>query len=285
MAEHNETVTTITPKKKVFDLNLKETFRYKDLIWLFVTRTFKARYKQMLLGPLWAIIQPLLTTVVFTVVFGKIANLPTDGAPQFMFYMCGNVLWSYFSTCLTGSANVFTDNAYVFSKVYFPRLVSPIANALGNMINFAIQSLIFFAFLAFYVIKGIVVPTYYLIPLSILLVLEVTLLSTGIGTLLASLTIKYRDLKMLISFGVQLWLYATPIAYSSVLVKQKMPELYNLYMLNPMAPIVETMRKIFLGVGAINYKYLIISAVVSVVFALIGIAVFNRTEKTFADKI
>ena len=153
------------------------------------------------------------------------------------------------------------------------------------MINFAIQSLIFFAFLAFYVIKGIVVPTYYLIPLSILLVLEVTLLSTGIGTLLASLTIKYRDLKMLISFGVQLWLYATPIAYSSVLVKQKMPELYNLYMLNPMAPIVEAMRKIFLGVGAINYKYLIISAVVSVVFALIGIAVFNRTEKTFADKI
>ena len=285
MTDYNEVVTTITPEKKIFDLNLKETFRYKDLISLLVTRTFKAKYKQMLLGPVWAIIQPLLTTVVFTVVFGKIANLPTDGAPQFMFYMCGNVLWSYFSTCLTGASNVFTDNAYVFSKVYFPRLVSPIANALGNMINFLIQAVIFFAFLAFFVIKGVVTPTYYLIPLSILLVLEVTFLSTGIGTLLASLTVKYRDLKMLISFGVQLWLYATPIAYSSVLVKEKMPQLYNLYMLNPMAPIVEAMRKIFLGVGNINVKYLLISAAVSVVFAIIGIAVFNRTEKTFADKI
>lgn len=285
MTDYNEVVTTITPNKKLFELNLKETFMYRDLISLLVTRTFKARYKQMLLGPLWAVIQPLLTTVVFTVVFGKIANLPTDGAPQFMFYMCGNVLWAYFSSCLTGSSNVFTDNAYVFSKVYFPRLVSPIAGAMGNMINFAIQTFIFFGFLAFYAIKGIVTPVYYLIPLSVLLVLEVTLLSTGIGMLLASLTIKYRDLKMLVSFGVQLWLYGTPIAYSSVLVKEKLPQLYNLYMLNPMAPIVETMRKIYLGVGNINYKYLLISALVSIVFALIGIAAFNRTEKTFADKI
>ena len=285
MAEFNESITTITPKKKIFDLNLKETFKYKDLISLLVTRTFKARYKQMLLGPIWAVIQPLLTTIVFTVVFGKIANLPTDGAPQFMFYMCGNVIWSYFSTCLTGASNVFTENAYVFSKVYFPRLVSPIANALGNMINFLIQSVIFFGFLSFYVIKGTVTPTYQLIPLSILLVLEVTLLSMGIGTLLASLTVKYRDLKMLISFGVQLWLYGTPIAYSSVLVKDKLPSLYNLYMLNPMAPVVEAMRKIFLGSGNISYKYLLISALVSVLFSLVGIAVFNRTEKTFADKI
>ena len=285
MTDYNEIITTVTPKKKLFDLNLKETFKYKDLISLLVTRTFKARYKQMLLGPIWAVIQPLLTTIVFTVVFGKIANLPTDGAPQFMFYMCGNVLWSYFSTCLNGGANVFTENAYVFSKVYFPRLVSPIANALGNMINFVIQSVIFFGFLAFYVINGTITPTYYLIPLSLLLVLEVTLLSMGIGTLLASLTVKYRDLKMLIAFGIQLWLYATPIAYSSVLVKEKMPQLYNLYMLNPMAPVVEAMRKIYLGVGNINYKYLLISAAVSVAFALIGTAVFNRTEKTSADKI
>lgn len=285
MVEHKDDITIITSKKKFFEFNLKETFRYRDLISLFVTRTFKARYKQMLLGPIWAIIQPLLTTIVFTVVFGKLANLPTDGAPHFMFYMCGNVLWSYFASCLNGSAAVFSENAYLFGKVYFPRLVSPLANAFGNMINFAIQSAIFIGFLAYYVCKGIITPNYHMIPLSFLIIIEVTLLAMGIGTLLASITIKYRDLKMLISFGVQLWLYATPVAYSSSLVVSKMPQLYNIYMLNPMASIVESMRYIYLGTGSVNYKYLIISVVFSLFFAIVGIAAFNRAEKTFADKI
>ena len=285
MRKQREEITLVTPKKKLFELNFAETFRYKDLIALFVKNDFKTRYKQMLLGPLWAIIQPLLTTVVFTVVFGNIAGLPTDGAPKFMFYMCGNVLWSYFASCLNGAANCFSGNAYLFSKVYFPRLVAPISTAIGNMINSGIQVLIFFGFLIYYIVTGGVSPAYGYLWLAPLLVLQVTMLGMGIGLVLSSVTIKYRDLKMLISFGVQLWLYATPIAYASSLVKEKIPSLFTLYMLNPMASVCEAMRNIFLGTGTISVKYLLISLGFSVVFFLLGIVMFNRAEKTFTDKI
>lgn len=281
----SEQITVVEPKKNRIEFNFAETFRYRDLIWLFVKRNFTTKYKQMLLGPLWAVIQPLLTTVVFTVVFGNIAGLPTDGAPKFMFYMCGNVLWTYFSSCLNGSAAVFNENIFLFSKVYFPRLVAPISNALGNMINSAIQFIIFLAFLLYFVISGTVTPDYSLIWLAPLLIIEVSMLAMGIGMFLAAVTIKYRDLKMLISFGVQLWLYATPIAYSSSLVKQKIPSLFGVYMLNPMAPVCEGMRKIFLGTGNISVKYLLISVFVSVLCFLIGICVFNSAEKNFTDKI
>ena len=285
MSKQSQSVTTITPRKKLFELNFGETLRYKDLIILFVKNDFKTRYKQMLLGPLWAIIQPLLTTVVFTVVFGNIAGLPTDGAPKFMFYMCGNVLWTYFASCLNGAAGSFSGNAYLFSKVYFPRLVAPLSNALGNMLNSFIQFIIFLGFLVYFVIRGGVAPQYSLLWLAPLLVVQSTLLAMGIGLVLASVTIKYRDLKMLISFGVQLWLYATPIAYSSTLVKEKLPSLFQLYMLNPMASICEAMRKIFLGVGTVSVKYLLISATFSIAFFLLGVVSFNRAEKTFTDKI
>lgn len=285
MSKMKDEVTVVTPKKKLFELKLAETFRYRELIALFVKNDFKTRYKQMLLGPLWAVIQPLLTTVVFTVVFGNIAGLPTDGAPKFMFYMCGNVLWNYFSSCLIGASNSFSGNAYLFSKVYFPRLVAPISTALGNMINAAIQFLIFLGFLIYFIISGGVHPSYGLLWLPILLVLQVTMLGMGIGLVLSALTVKYRDLRMLISFGVQLWLYATPIAYASSLVKEKIPKLFGLYMLNPMAGVCEAMRKVFLGVGNISVKYLCISFCISVAFFILGIAMFNRAEKTFTDKI
>jgi len=285
LSKANEQITTITPRKKFFELNFIETLRYKDLIGLFVKNSFKTRYKQMLLGPLWAVIQPLLTTIVFTVVFGNIAGLPTDGAPKFMFYMCGNVLWTYFSSTLTGASNSFTSNAYLYSKVYFPRLVAPLATVLGNMINAGIQVIIFFGFLLFYIIRGDITPDYALLWLAPLLVIQTTLLASGIGLLLASVTVKYRDLTMLISFGVQLWLYATPIAYASSLVKEKLPGFFTLYMLNPMASIVEAMRKIFLGTGGISIKFLLISLAVSIAFFLLGVAAFNRAEKTFTDKI
>ena len=285
MSKSRDVITTITPKRKVLELNLAETARYKDLIFLFVKNDFKTRYKQMLLGPLWAVIQPLLTTIVFTVVFGNIAGLPTDGAPKFMFYMCGNVLWTYFSGCLTGASNSFSGNAYLFSKVYFPRLAAPISTAIGNLINSGIQFLILIGFLIYFIVKGEVHPAYTSLWLAPLLVLQVTMLGMGIGLVLSSVTIKYRDLRMLISFGVQLWLYATPIAYATSLVKEKIPSLYGLYMLNPMASVCEAMRKIFLGVGNISAKYLCISLVMSVCFFLLGILMFNRAEKTFADKI
>ncbi|MBR2591105.1 MAG: ABC transporter permease [Clostridia bacterium] len=285
MSKSSEVITTVTPKRKLLDFNFAETFRYKDLIFLFVKNDFITRYKQMLLGPLWAVIQPLLTTVVFTVVFGNIAGLPTDGAPKFMFYMCGNVLWTYFSSCLIGASNCFSSNAYLFSKVYFPRLVAPISTAIGNMINSGIQFLIFAGFLVYSILTGGVHPVYSLLWLAVLLVLQVTMLGMGIGLMLSSLTIKYRDLKMLISFGVQLWLYATPIAYATSLVKEKIPSLYGVYMLNPMASVCEAMRKIFLGVGNISIKYLCISLAMSIFFFLLGIIMFNRAEKTFTDKI
>lgn len=285
MSKDAQRITVITSRKKKFDLNLRETFHYRDLIGLFVANNFKARYKQMLLGPLWAVIQPLLTTVVFTVVFGRIAGLPTDGVPKFMFYMCGNVLWTYFSGCLNGSACVFSENAYLFSKVYFPRLVSPVSNALGNMLNSGIQFIIFLCFLVYFIIKGSITPDYKMIWLAVLLILQVSLLAMGIGTLLASVTVKYRDLKMLISFGLQLWLYASPVAYSAELVKSKAPQLLNAYMLNPMAPVCEAMRRVFIGKGMLSIKYLLISAAFTVVIAILGTLVFNRTEKTFMDKI
>ena len=285
MSNRNEQITLITSEHKWIDFRFGEVAQYKDLIFLFVKRNFVTRYKQMLLGPLWALIQPLLTTVVFTVVFGEIAGLPTDGAPKFLFYMCGNVLWGYFSSCLNGAAGVFTGNAYLFSKIYFPRLVAPIANVMENLINSGIQFVIFFGFLAFYISKGTVQPAYSLLWLALLLLLLTSLLGMGIGLLLASITIKYRDLKMLISFGVQLWLYATPIAYSSTLVQQKMPQLFGLYMLNPMASVCEAMRKVFLGAGNLSTRYILISAAVSVVLFFIGVAAFNRAEKTFTDKI
>ena len=285
MSKASDVITTVTPKRKLIELNLAQTLRYKDLIFLFVKNDFITRYKQMLLGPLWAVIQPLLTTVVFTVVFGNIAGLPTDGAPKFMFYMCGNVLWNYFSNCLIGASNTFSANAYLFSKVYFPRLVAPLSTAIGNMINSGIQFLIFIGFLIYYIVTGGVHPQYAYLWLAVLLVFQVTLLGMGIGLILSALTIKYRDLKMLISFGVQLWLYATPIAYATSLVQEKIPSLYGVYMLNPMASVCEAMRYIFLGTGSISVKYLLISAGMSVLLFLAGIIMFNRTEKTFTDKI
>ena len=285
MSSANEQITVVTSKHKMLELNLTEVWKYKDLMFLFVKRSFVTRYKQMLLGPLWAVIQPLLTTVVFTVVFGNIAGLPTDGAPKFLFYMCGNVLWNYFSSCLSRSSTVFNDNAYLFSKVYFPRLISPFSAVLDNMINSGIQFVIFLGFLVYYVANKIVTPDYSLIWLAVLLVVQVSALGMGIGLVLAAVTIKYRDLRMLISFGIQLWLYATPIAYATSLVKEKIPSFYSLYMLNPMAPVCEAMRKVFLGIGAVNGKYLFISSIVSVCFFLLGIVAFNKTEKTFTDKI
>ena len=285
MSKQATDITVINSKKKAIELNFSDVLKYRDLTFLFVKRGFVTRYKQMLLGPLWAIIQPLLTTIVFTVVFGNIAGLPTDGAPKFLFYMCGNVLWNYFSSCLTGNASIFLDNSYLFSKVYFPRLVSPVSTVLGCLVNSVIQFVIFLGFWVFYICKGTIAPNYACLWLAPLFILQVSILGMGIGLILASVTVKYRDLRMLISFGVQLWLYATPIAYSSSLVKERIPKFFTLFMLNPMASVVEAMRNVFLGTGNISVKYLLISAAFSVVLLFLGVIIFNRAEKTFTDKI
>ena len=279
MEQHFTTV--ITPKNKLLDFHLKEVYKYRDLIFLFVRRNFVSQYKQTILGPAWALIQPLLTTVVFTVVFGNLAGRAPGGVPSFLFFMSGNIAWHYFSSCLTSTANTFTGNAAVFGKVYFPRLVSPISTVLTNLISFGIQFFLFLVFLVIYWVKGDVHPTLYALMLPVLL-LHMAMLSLGCGIIVSSLTTKYRDLKMLIGFGVQLWMYGTPVAYDIGIV----PEKYlNLYMLNPMTPIITLFRKAFLNLWEFDLRYYLYSWVFTFVVLFIGLLLFNRVEKTFMDTV
>lgn len=273
--------TVIVPKTKLLDFHLKELVRYRDLIFLFVKRSFVARYKQTVLGPAWAVIQPLLTTVVFTVVFGKLAGLAPGGVPSFLFFMSGNIAWGYFSGCLTATANTFTGNAAIFGKVYFPRLVTPISTVLSQLIGFGIQFAMFLVFLVIYWIRGAVQPTLYALLLPLLL-LQMAMLSLGVGVIISSLTTKYRDLVMLVGFGVQLWMYGTPVAYDIGIVSAKY---LGLYMLNPMTPVINTFRLAFLGIGSFDLPHYLLSWAVTLAVLVIGIVLFNRVEKTFMDTV
>ena len=265
----------IEPKTGWFDIDLEGLWKYRDLILLFVKRNFIAQYKQTILGPVWAIIQPMLTTVIFTVVFGSMAGLSADGVPSFLFYMSGTITWTYFSSCLTKTADTFTGNARIFGKVYFPRLVMPISTVLTNLIAFSIQFAMFLGFLAFYIVRGEVHPSIYILLLP-LLVVQMAMLALGSGIIISALTTKYRDLKMLISFGVQLWMYGTPVAYDIRIVPQK---LLGMYMLNPMTPIINSFRKAFLGIGVFQPRYYLCGWGVTLVI------LFNQVEKTFMDTV
>ena len=274
--------TVIEPKNGWFDLKLKEVFAYRDLIFLFVKRNFVARYKQTILGPLWAIIQPFLTTVMFTLVFGNIAGLAPGGVPSFAFYLSGNVLWGYFSTCLGTTANTFVANRGTMGKVYFPRLVMPISTVLSELISLAIQYSFLVAFLVFYVITRQGVAPNLWILMTPVLILQLAMLSLGFGIIISALTTKYRDLAMLVSFGVQIWMYLTPVAYDiSIIPESVMP----LYMLNPMTPVINTLRYAFLGVGSYNTGNYLISWGVTLVVLFLGVILFNRVEKTFMDTV
>lgn len=279
---NNHWTSIIRPKTKLLDLNLKELWQYKDLIIMFVKRDFKTLYKQTILGPLWVIINPMLTTLMFTVVFGGIANISTDGMPQFVFYMAGNTVWSYFSTCLTKTANTFINNSTVFGKVYFPRLVSPISTVLSGLINFFVQFAMFMIFVIYYAMNGNAVQPNIYILLTPILLLLLAMLSLGFGIIISSLTTKYRDLSILVTFGVQLWMYATPVVYP---ISQIPLHWRNLMLLNPIAPIVETFRYAFLGSGTIPWFYLGISVITTIVVLFIGIVLFNKVQKTFMDTI
>lgn len=279
----------ITSNHNLFDLHLKETFKYRDLIFLFVKRDFTALYKQTILGPLWALIQPLLTTVVFTVIFGNLANLTTADVkgdfvvPGFLFYMSGNICWSYFSTTLQATSNTFLSNSAIMGKVYYPRLVAPIATAFSNLISFGIQLLMFIGFWVFFLIQGgtsiQVTPMLLFIPLVIL---QMIILSTGFGIIISSVTTKYRDLAMLVGFGLQLWQYGSPIAYGLQLIPEK---IMFLYMLNPMTPVITTFRYAVFGFGYFNLGYYLISWAISLAVFFIGLILFSRIERTFMDTI
>lgn len=282
MDDNSSFETVITARSGWFDINLRELWRYRDLAFLFVKRNFIAYYKQTILGPAWAIVQPLLTTVVFTIVFGRLAKLPTDGVPPFLFYMCGNIAWGYFAGCLTATGSTFTQNAAIFGKVYFPRLTMPISTVISQLISFAIQFLFFLGFLAFYSFLN---KTVYLTPLIWLLpffLLQMAMLGLGCGIIVSSLTTKYRDLTMLVSFGTQLWMYATPVVYPAAMVPEKWQ---NLYRLNPMVAIIEGFRDMFFSTGTFNWTDCGISWAVTLLMLGIGVVLFSKVEKTFMDTV
>lgn len=272
----------ITPRKKWYELQLRDVWRYRDLIELFVRRDFVARYKQTILGPLWFILQPLLTTLTFTVVFGNIARLPTDGLPQILFYMSGTVMWGYFSSCLTGTSNTFTSNAHLFGKVYFPRLVTPISIIISSLITFAIQFGFFLCFMIYFLLRGSDIQlTAWALTLPLLIVLMAGL-GLGFGIIISSLTTKYRDLQNLVSFGVSLLMYFTPVIYPVSSIPEELRWVADI---NPITPIVEMFRAGFLGAGDVSWARLAYSAGFMLVVVFIGVVIFNRVEKTFIDTV
>ena len=275
--------TFITAKSNPFKLNIKETAKYKDLIWLFVQRDFKTKYKQTILGPLWFIIQPLLTTFIFTIVFGQIAKLSTDGVPQFLFYLAGNVPWLFFAACLTHTSTTFYENARLFGRVYFPRIVTPISTVITCFFNFLIQFVMFLIIDLVFIFTGANVQITWYALLSPLLILQLGILGMGVGIIISSLTVKYRDLQVLVSFGVQLWMYLSPVVYSVSSIENA--TLKTIVMLNPVSPIIEFMRSGFLGAGASLWLYWGISLAITLLIAFFGVVIFNKTEKNFMDKI
>lgn len=274
--------TIITSKRGWLDINVRELIRYRDLIFMFVKRNFIANYKQTVLGPAWAIIQPLMTTVVFTIVFGRIAKMPTDGVPPFLFYMCGNVAWAYFAGCLNQTATTFTANAAIMGKVYFPRLVMPISAVLNQLIMFAIQFLFLVGFLVYFsFLNHTPYITWGLLYLPLLL-LNMAMLGLGCGVIISSLTTKYRDLTMLIGFGIQLWMYATPVVYTIDMIPEKWR---GLYLCNPMAITIESFRNMFFGTQTLTAFNIAVCWGFTIFITLGGILLFNRVEKTFMDTI
>lgn len=278
----NNDITYVSSKNKLFSVNLKEIWKYRDLIILFVKRDITTAYKQTILGPVWIVINPLLSTVVFTVIFGVIAGIPTDGVPQFLFYLSGNILWGFFSSCLNRGSGTFLGNARLFGKVYFPRLVMPISGIIYNLINFLLQTVVFVILVIVYSLIGANVHPNIFILFTPLLVLHTALLGTAIGLIISSITTKYRDLNVLVSFGVSLLMYITPVVYPI----SKVPENFRwLMLLNPVAPIVESYRYAFLGCGSFPWPYLLISLAVTIFLLIWGVLVFNKVEKNFIDTV
>lgn len=282
MSENEKWLKVMKPKSGLLDIDLIELVKKKDLIFLFVRREFVAKYKQTVLGPAWAIIQPLLTTVVFTLIFGNIAGLSSDQVPNFIFYLSGTLIWGFFSGCFTNTANTFVTNREILSKVYFPRLVMPISTALAQLISFFIQFVFMLGFIIYYYfIHAGVHPNLYILMTPILL-LQMGMLGLGFGVIISALTTKYRDLAMLITFGIQLWQYASPVAYDISIIPENM---MGIYMLNPVTPIIVVFRKAYLGIGSIEWMYYGFSWITTLIVLLIGIVLFSRVEKTFMDTI
>jgi len=272
----------IRPQRAWWDLRLGDLWRYRDLIWLMVWRDFVAVYKQTILGPLWYFIQPVFSTIIFTVIFNGVAKLPTDGLPPFLFYMAGNTIWAYFATCLTSTSNTFTANAGIFGKVYFPRLAIPISAVISNLISFGIRFSILVVFLIYFLLSGPDLhPNLWIFFLPVLLLIMAAM-GLGIGIIVSSLSTKYRDAQQLLGYGVTLLMYSSPIIYPLSIVPAKWRWLV---LANPITPVIEIFRKAFLGTSSVDPIYLLYSTGFTVVVLLIGILIFNRVENTFMDTV
>jgi ABC-type polysaccharide/polyol phosphate export systems, permease component len=285
MAENTKQLyhTHITSKRRWFELNLKEVWRYRDLIVLFTKRNFTVRYKQTILGPAWLFISPIISSLIYTFIFGGIAKIGTEGVPHLLFYMSGNAIWTFFSGCVTRNASTFTSNANVFGKVYFPRLTSPISNMLTSMVEFAIQMLLVLVFLTYYLFRGMVHPNWLSWVLIPVVLVHLGVMGLGFGIIISSMTTKYRDLSILVGFGVQLWMYITPVVYP---LSQAGESVFKpLLLVNPVTAPVEVYRYALLGQGTIVPWALCWSWAITLAVALLGILIFNRVEKTFMDTV
>ena len=279
--------TVIRPKTGWFDINLKEVWKYRDLILLFVKRNFVAQYKQTILGPAWAFIQPFLTTIVFTLIFGNIAGLAPGGIPSFVFYFSGTIVWQYFSGCLTSTSSTFVANANTMGKVYYPRLVMPISTTLSNLISFAIQYSFLIIFVIYYTVtKQGVHPNWWILATPIIL-LQLAMLSMGFGIIISSVTTKYRDLAKLVGFGVQLWMYGSPVAYDMYSMAAFAPggKWHTLYMCNPVTSLINLFRYGYLGFGSVEWKFYWIGWITTLVILFFGVVLFSHVEKTFMDTV
>lgn len=275
--------THISSKHRWFDLNLAEVWRYRDLIVLFTRRSFVLTYKQTILGPAWIFLNPLISSIIYAFVFGGIAGIGTDGVPQLLFYLCSNAIWIFFSSCVTKNAQTFTANAGVFGKVYFPRLTTPISNVLASIIQFGVQMILVLIFLAYYLAKGAVSPNWWawlLIPVALV---HLGVMGLGFGIIISSLTTKYRDLAILVNFGVQLWMYATPIVYPLSQLGDGLMK--TILLINPVTAPVEVFRYAVLGRGTIVPAYLALSWAITALVAVFGVMLFNHVEKTFMDTV
>ena len=282
MADHNYHIH-ISSNHSLLNLNLKEVWQYRDLIFLFTKRNFVVSYKQPILGPAWIFLTPLFSSIVQAFVFGGIAGIETDGIPMLLFYLCSNAIWAFFSSCLVNNATTFTANAYVFGKVYFPRLTTPISNVLSSMIRFGIQMIMVMMFMVYFLAKGTVDPNWaawIMIPVELV---HLGILGMGFGIIISSMTTKYRDLVVLVDFGVSAWMYLTPIVYPLSTVTEGWMK--TILMINPVTSATEMLRYAILGKGTVDFGFYGLSWIITIAVAVVGIMIFNKVERNFMDTV
>lgn len=287
-AQQNNWDLIIKAKTSVFDINFKDLWHYRDLLYMFVKRDFVSFYKQTILGPLWFFIQPIFTTIVFTFIFSNLAGISTDGLPQQLFYLTGITSWNYFADCLTKTSTVFKDNANIFGKVYFPRLIMPLSIVVSNLVRFGVQVLLLILTMIYFKLFPVAGSSFsvtWAVLLFPVLVILMALLGLGLGLIITAMTTKYRDLSFLVTFGVQLLMYGTTVIYPLSQVKEKYPQMANIVQLNPMTGIIEAMRYAFLGKGEFTLYSIGYSSIITIVVLFFGVLIFNKTEKSFVDTI